>query len=319
MITQRKMIRFNLFTLLIVLSLIMTGCNEYEQHKTIGEKELYFDEQLASISTDGDSGCWIGSGTGDIWYIGDHVQRSYNIGTDRIYKVAADRREPGQVKYWLGIRNSGLQKRIVTEGHPALLNKYNIPVKGDSYSVYDILVTENMVYAATSQGFYGLENGADTLTLLYPGKDSETFRSGRPFMTHNICKCGNACVVVSSQYGLIRIDLATNQVTVMHEGERIYNVSVADDKLYALTDNKMYIDGADGTTLREVQLGFTAQVHHKVGKTHYFIDGGHVVLSENLHDFVPVTIRRKVPQYCGNVITTDGRKGFTLMLTDNAL
>lgn len=319
MITQRKMTRFNLFTLLLVLSSIMTGCNEYEQHKTIGEKELYFDEQLASISTDGDSGCWIGSGTGDIWYIGDHIQRSYNIGTDRIYKVAADRREPGLVTYWLGIRNSGLQKRIVTEGHPALLSKYNIPVKGDSYSVYDILVTDNMVYAATSQGVYGLRNGTDTLTLLYPGKDSETFRSGRPFMTHNICKCGDACVVVSSQYGLIRIDLATNQVTVMHEGERVYNVSVADGKLYALTDNKMYIDGADGTTLKEVQLGFTAQVHHKVGKTHYFIDGGHVVLSENQKDFVPVTMRRKVPQYCGNVITTDGRKGFTLMLTDNAL
>ncbi len=66
-------------------------------------------------------------------------------------------------------------------------------------------------------------------------------------------------------------------------------------------------------------LKFSAHVHHKVGKTHYFIDGGHVVLSENLHDFVPVTLRRKVPQYCNNVISTEGRKGFTLMLTDNAL
>ena len=88
------MTRLNLITPLILLLLAMAGCNKNEQHKTIGEKEFYFDEQLASISTDGDSGCWIGSGTGDIWYIGDHVQRSYNIGTDRIYKVAADRREP---------------------------------------------------------------------------------------------------------------------------------------------------------------------------------------------------------------------------------
>lgn len=313
------MTRLNLITPLILLLLAMAGCNKNEQHKTIGEKEFYFDEQLASISTDGDSGCWIGSGTGDIWYIGDHVQRSYNIGTDRIYKVAADRREPGLVKYWLGIRNSGLQKRIVADGHPTLLNKYRIPVKGYSYSVYDILVTDDMIYVATSQGLYGLKMGNDTLTPLYPGEDSETVRTGRPFMTHNICRCGNSCVVVASQYGMIRIDLATRQVTVKHEGERIYNVSVADNKIYAISDNKLYIDAPDGTTLEVVPLKFSAHVHHKVGKTHYFIDGGHVVLSENLHDFVPVTLRRKVPQYCNNVISTEGRKGFTLMLTDNAL
>lgn len=144
------MTRLTVIFSLLLLLLSFAGCNENERPKTLGEKELYFDEQLVSISTDGDSGCWIGSGTGDIWYIGDHVQRSYNIGTDRIYKVAADRRNPGPVTYWLGIRNSGLQRRIVTGGQPVTLEKYDIPAKGDSYSVYDILVTDNMVYAATS-------------------------------------------------------------------------------------------------------------------------------------------------------------------------
>lgn len=163
-----------------------------------------------------------------------------------------------------------------------------------------------------------MKTGCDTLTPLYPGEDSETVRTGRPFMTHNICKCGNGCIVVASQYGLIRVDSA-GQATVMHEGERIYNVSVSDNNIYALSDNRLYIDSPDGTTKRVVELGFSAHVHHKVGRTHYFIDGGHVVLSENLTDFVPVQLRRKVPQFCGNVITTNGREGFTLMLTDNAL
>lgn len=315
----KSMTRLSLISPLLLLLLAMAGCNENEQHKTIGEKEHYFDEQLTSISTDGDSGCWIGSGTGDIWYVGEHIERSYNIGTDRIYKVAADRREPGPVKYWLGIRNSGLQRRIVTDGQPVTLDKYMIPAKGYSYSVYDILVTDNMVYAATSQGLYGLKRNSDTLTALYPGKDSETVRTGRPFMTHNICRYDSTCIVVASQYGMITIDPATNSTTIRHDGERIYNVSVSDNKIYALSDNKLYIDNPDGTTLEEVPLDFTAHVHHKVGKTHYFIEGGRVVLSENLHKFVSVTLRRKVPQYCGNVISTNGRKGFTLMLTDNAL
>ena len=70
--------------LLLLVSAVMAGCSENSKVKTLGEREIYFDEKLASVSPDGDSACWIGSETGDIWYISDHQRRTYNIGTDHI-------------------------------------------------------------------------------------------------------------------------------------------------------------------------------------------------------------------------------------------
>lgn len=192
-------------TLAIILTAVLTGCNESGKPKTLGEKEIYFDDKLASVSPDGDSACWIGSETGDIWYISDNERRTYNIGTDRIYKVVPDRAAKKRPEFWLGIRNSGLQKWAVEDGRPVMLACYHIANKYDKYSVYDILTDRDMIYAATSQGLYGMKRDASDLRLLYPEPSSETARKGKPMMVSNLCLYGN-WLLAGSQDGLIRLN-----------------------------------------------------------------------------------------------------------------
>lgn len=124
--------------ILFLFSVLGTACNEKKDIANLGEKELYFDESLASISAEGDSAFWLGSKTGDIWYIKQQHFQSYSIATDCIYKIVTDSVLPDGRTCWVGIHNSGLQKWEFTENHSLLLEKYAIPNKGYNYSVYDI-------------------------------------------------------------------------------------------------------------------------------------------------------------------------------------
>lgn len=305
-------------TLAIILTAVLTGCNESGKPKTLGEKEIYFDDKLASVSPDGDSACWIGSETGDIWYISDNERRTYNIGTDRIYKVVPDRAAKKRPEFWLGIRNSGLQKWAVEDGRPVMLACYHIANKYDKYSVYDILTDRDMIYAATSQGLYGMKRDASDLRLLYPEPSSETARKGKPMMVSNLCLYGN-WLLAGSQDGLIRLNTATQAVSVVHSGTPVHSVDTCDGRIYALTDSHLFIDSAGTAPLQEIPLTFTARYHRKINGTHYFIKSNHIVLSDNLRDFISVPLRHKVPQFSSNILCTGRRDGFTLLVTENAL
>lgn len=305
-------------TLAAILTVIITGCNEQSKPKTLGEKEIYFNEKLSSVSPDGDSACWVGSETGDIWYISANERRTYNIGTDRIYKVVPDRTADGQQIFWLGIRNSGLQKWCVKDGQPIMMACYPIAAKGDQYSVYDILTDGDMIYAATSQGLYGMRRDGTSLTLLYPGATSATALRGQPMTVSCMCLY-NGNLLAGSQDGLIRYNPHSRKVDVLHRGTPIHCVNSSDGLIYALTDGRLFIDSIATPSLREVPLTFPARHHRKIGGTHYFIESSHVVLSEDLQDFISVPLRHKVPLFSCNILCTGRRDGHSLLVTENAL
>ncbi|MDE6354162.1 MAG: hypothetical protein K2L56_03745, partial [Prevotella sp.] len=217
-------------TLALLLAIILAGCEESGKPKTLGEKEIYFDDKLASVSPDGDSACWIGSETGDIWYFSENERRTYNIGTDRIYKVVPDRTQENHSEFWLGIRNSGLQKWTVKDGNPVMLACYHIANKNDKYSVYDILTDGDMVYAATSQGLYSMKRDDAEPALIYPEPSSETARKGKPMMVSSLCLNGNE-LLACSQDGLIKFNTSTHSVTVLHAAMPIHSVETCDGHL----------------------------------------------------------------------------------------
>ena len=43
------------------------------------------------------------------------------------------------------------------------------------------------------------------------------------------------------------------------------------------------------------------------------------MLSDDLESFLSVPLRRKVPQFCTNVVATDKVNGYTVLITENAL
>ncbi len=305
-------------TLALLLAIILAGCEESGKPKTLGEKEIYFDDKLASVSPDGDSACWIGSETGDIWYFSENERRTYNIGTDRIYKVVPDRTQENHSEFWLGIRNSGLQKWTVKDGNPVMLACYHIANKNDKYSVYDILTDGDMVYAATSQGLYSMKRDDAEPALIYPEPSSETARKGKPMMVSSLCLNGNE-LLACSQDGLIKFNTSTHSVTVLHAGMPIHSVDTCDGHIYSLTEGRLFIDSTNTSALQEVPITFSTRYHRKINGTHYFIRSNHIVLSENLREFISVPLRHKVPQFSSSILCTGRRDGFTLLVTENAL
>lgn len=306
---------------ILFFTVFLVACDDEEKNiRNLGETELYFDERLSSISLDGDSAFWIGSEAGDIWYMQQRHLQSYNIGVDRIYKVLTDSVLSDGKICWIGIRNSGLQKWKLAADNSCLIEKYSIPNKGYNYSVYDILSLKDKIYVATSQGLYVKScQGAGELKLLYPSDSSETACSGKPYIVNNIRLYGKSHLLCATQEGLVSIDLQHDKVQVFHADEPIYNVSVYDNKVYLLTRGKLYIEDITGVVQNEVALKFSPRIYYKLGAIHYFLNETHLFLSDDLQSFLQIPLRRKIPQFCNNVLATDRLNGFTLLLTENAL
>lgn len=306
---------------ILFFTVFLVACDDEEKNiRNLGETELYFDERLSSISLDGDSAFWIGSEAGDIWYMQQRHLQSYNIGADRIYKVLTDSVLSDGKMCWIGIRNSGLQKWKLAADNSCLVEKYSIPNKGYNYSVYDILSLKDKIYVATSQGLYVKScQGAGELKLLYPSDFSETACSGKPYIVNNIRLYGKSHLLCATQEGLVSIDLQHDKVQVFHADEPIYNVSVYDNKVYLLTRGKLYIEDITGVVQNEVVLKFSPRIYYKLGAIHYFLNETHLFLSDDLQSFLQIPLRRKIPQFCNNVLATDRLNGFTLLLTENAL
>ena len=306
--------------ILFLFSVLGTACNEKKDIVNLGEKELYFDESLASISAEGDSAFWLGSKTGDIWYIKQQRFQSYSIATDCIYKIVTDSVLPDGRMCWVGIHNSGLQKWELTESHSLLLEKYAISNKDYNYSVYDILLIDDRIYVATSQGIYvKSRNDKGELKLVYPTDRNNETGVGRPFIVNNLCQYGENSLFCSTQEGLIRIDLSDNNVTVSHGGEQICGISVYDDEICLLTPGKLYIEDTEGNIKHEIELKSSPRIYYRLNNIHYLLSETYLLLSEDLKSFIHVPLRRKIPQFCNNVIATDIQNGFTLLVTEHAL
>lgn len=319
---------------LLALLALCAGCQESHTEKTLGETEFYFEDCLSSLSADGDSALWIGSETGDLHYFGKSLRRTWNLGTERIYDVAAERHGAEETTLWIGIRNSGLQRWTVDLGTPServgrslpqagksrRRAAYSIRRKGERYSAYDVLLADSSLFAATSNGLYVLPSrfSSDSLRLLYPAPDSPAMLRGAPFIVNNLCRCGNA-VWAATQEGLLKVDAKTRRTTLLHKGENILGIETDGRQLYALSRNRFFIDGPDGTPRKESVLPFSARRHYRAGPVHYFLSFEHVFLTKDLKSFVSVPLRRGIPEASHQLMAFNAQEGFTYLLTKNAL
>ena len=73
----------NVWTMLIT-PLLLFGCSDSKQMKTLGENEFYIGERLASDSADADSTFLISGETGKMWHVDGNKVTAYTTDTDRI-------------------------------------------------------------------------------------------------------------------------------------------------------------------------------------------------------------------------------------------
>lgn len=306
------------FFLNLFFALIFTSCSEKGNEKSLGENEFFFRERLASISSDGDSAYWLGSETGDLWHIQDYNIKKYNLETDRIYKIVNEKRNADGSEFWLGIRNSGLQKWMLKDGQFTHLETYPVAYKGDCYSAYDILTTETDVFVATSNGLFVMpRDGKKTMENIY-FSGSRHIGGNTPAVIYNLCAYDSGTIYAASHDGLLHIDKISHDITIHHRGEDVHYVATFDKKLYILSGNMLYVENGKHEVTDSVKFDFRPRAYTKVGDTHYIIRGQSVLLSEDLKKFVTIPLRRNVSEGCQNVLLSS-HSGYTVLVTENAL
>lgn len=126
------------------LMAVMSGCRKESSDMplSLNEKEYYSDSQLASITADGDSACFIGNEKGDIYRYDKRNGKIYDTlrtGTDRIYDVAV-RKGDGGTCFFVGVRNSGLMMYRYVSGRLVPERTFFINGIHDRYSPYKTIV-----------------------------------------------------------------------------------------------------------------------------------------------------------------------------------
>lgn len=302
---------------IVITAILLYGCSDSKQMKTLGENEYYIGERLASVSADEDSTFWIGGETGKIWHVDGNRVSAYATGTDRIYKVATRTNANGDTTCWLGGRNSGLQRWRLHNGKMEHEQTYSILFKGKEYSAYDFAITANGIFTATSQGLYLLGNDK-RFSLLYPALDSETAKAGIPYIIYNLCTYGQQYLFAASIDGVLCIDLKTGHISWLHKGENVQYVAMYGNEVCALSGKKIYIEDVWGKPIKTVDLAFIPRLYYRVGKVHYILRSHSMVISEDLQHFITIPLRRDSPKGCHNVMLSDYCSETSIFITDNA-
>lgn len=313
------------FGIVAVLVLIISGCRKEGNSMplSLNEKEYYSDSQLSTISPDGDSACFIGNEKGDIYRYDKSSGRIYDTlrtGTDRIYNVVT-RKKDNAVSYFVGVRNSGLM--MFGYDHDKLVPGKTFLIGGkNNYSPYNTIICGDRIYVATSHGLFfkdlSVDNGNE-LERLYPMTKGKIM----PFLTTSLIKCGYF-IYVASESGLIRCDVRTNKMDVLHGGEKIKSARLVNGKIYSLSEKKLYIDGNNGKNIDEYDININADIYYHAGDTHYFISSDRVVVAHDYDlkegtGYKTIPLRRNVRPDCRNVIMADSITGHSILVTDNAL
>lgn len=316
---QNKIKKYGL--LLFSCFLLLISCDEHTEIKTIGETEFYFDEKLSSISEDEDGTFWVGSETGDLFNFNENAYTSFDLGEDRIYKVKKDIVGIGDTTFWIGVRNSGLQKWKKSGDAFEKQQTYAIRFKKDKYSSYDFTPVDDVLYVATSQGLYSLDKKqySDTLSLIYPSVDFLSAKDGTTFLVHNICQVSKDLILASTQEGLLWYDIKNQSANLTMEGTHVEHVSLYNDTVFVLSKNHLNLCNIAGGLLKTIKLDNSPKVYFQNEGVHYFVGATELVLSNNLEDFYTLFLRRSVPINSRNLILSDKEQDFIYLLTDNAI
>lgn len=313
---------FYLYLLLIVpLAAIFSACTDGKDEARLEKREYTLDEQLSFLAPEGDSAYWIGGEWGSLWRYDNVWWQHYHLGTERLYVAALERKESEDEQIiWLGVRNSGLQlwrlNAKTNEGRR--LKTFSIPGKGELFSAYDVVLTADKVFVATSQGlFYKERNDTDPLKPLYP--ENIPYHRGKALVAKDLSWDGKNTIAVATQNGLMLTHITSPRPKIFHEGESILHVYAYDGHFYSLAENRLYEDDSQGTSVAVTSLDFTARGYFQAGGVHYFVGSTNLVLSEDLQDFVFHPLEAHVPDDAHKFSLFSPSTNFAFLLTDMSL
>lgn len=295
---------------LLAATALFSGCSKVKDQTDLGEIEMYFDEQLSSLSAEGDSVHWAGSEYGDAWRVTRDGRTKYKLASDRIYFV-----KPFRDGYYVGVRNGGL--RFYTLSHDAMTLQHTIlmPEKGKLYSTYDILPVEDGLLMGTSQGLFLYREKDDNLRKLYPARQSNrnTFQVTRLLQLPD-----GKTVAMATENGLLYWQERNGRVTATHEGEKIGDISLYHNQLLIVAEKNCYLIDREG---KENRYELPDAVHYffRAGETLAFIGINQAFATEDLVHFTHLTLRRPVPQKASYVLSYSPGADFIWMVTDHAV
>lgn len=310
---------FAVITAMLIYGFALTSYDD--KVLSLNETEYYFNDRLASISSEGDSAIWIGTEFGEVCLSDGSSLQQIRLGDDRIYKVYTEHKDGNKRICWVGERNAGLAKWDIEKGTAIRMAEYGIKSKGVHYSVYDIEIAQGKLFAATSQGVFVLDllQKNAQLKMIYPQKEEKNYKVGEPFVAKKIVKLPTDDILIATQKGLLHINLHTMQTRVTHQDEVINDISLIGKNVNILAGDRFYVENIRGDLKQKVQLDFHANVFYNVGGAYCFLDNSQAMLSRDLEHFFTIPLRRKIPVYCNNVVVTDHHSGYVMLVTENAL
>ena len=298
--------------------LIFVGCQQKVTEKKSPPKVFTYEYRLSSISEDSD-GYWIGGETGYISHVDRGERKMFSTGLDRIYDVVRDNRHHDIL--WIASRNAGLQKWKMVGDSLSWVNTYPIKGKGFRYSPYDILLLNDTIYLATSQGLYrmSIEKGNDSeLHQLYPYSPATKAGVVLPNPVIQLCLYKHKYIYAVTTAGLLRYSLASGRMKMLHRGQRIKYVYVKDDKLFVLTDKQLICDSEEGRCYHKYNLDVPAFTYFMIGGIHYFVGQSSLTLSTDMKHFSTEDLGYEINSHAHNLFLADDGNGFSVLLAGNS-
>lgn len=304
------------FLVLTFICALLLACSDNKEPNSLGEAEFYFDEKLTSLSLDGNS-FWIGVEDGYIIYLKNDNKTYYNLDEDRIYKVLKEIDNNGDTILWLGVRNSGLQQWRKSNHQLEKVKTFNINLKDDKYSSYDIIKIQDDIFTATSQGLYSVT--CDSLKLIYPSYDILKSSKGYSFPIKNLSKVNDSLLLAATPRGVFIYNIISEKESSILESQNIEHVSSQNDTIYSVANGNLFVNNIEGELLHEIFIDKGVKLHYTVNNVHYLLADNYLFISKDFKDFIRVNTRRSFPLSSRNIVVTDTLEQFTYFLTSNAL
>ena len=313
----------------MMLAILFVGCNKENGELSLNESEIFFNEQLSSISVNGEI-CYICTEDGGIYRYIPHNNRldtlSSNLQFDRIYRVIEDKRANDST-VWVGARNMGLYRCKAIGDSLEVQGIYRIEVNDLKYSPYDIHIAQNSVYVGTSNGFYKVsDNECDILQRIYPKDGYKGWRAAQPFVVNSIIEYDNRYLVASSDGGVLKVDMQNGNISVVGTDEKVKSIALKGNEIYAFTEKSLKAYDIEGNLKKEFRLEHGAELYHYVPETGitYLINKNHVYLVQdkdldNPDEYKRVELRRNVRPECRNIIADIPQTNRSFLVTGNAL
>lgn len=281
--------------------------NEYENWA-----ELFFEERLASITSDSDSArFYIGTEDGVVYVYSKEGIVKYKTPFNRIYCVRRDQGNPGY--YWVGTRNMGLKRCLLRGDSLVKQQSYTIPVKGDRYSVYDICYNNDTLYLGTSNGLFctsaeGTSNGSSELDVCWM-KD----HLGDPVVVRKLCN-DSGYLFFTTERGISKRMSGQNYTVIPDTADVTFYPSlwklndgvkaIINNTLYTITGEKVVSTAVDHLCMDFLQVNNNL---YQVSKDTLFVNG--------VGRMLPSPAR----QECRNPIIDDPAHDQVLLVTSHHL